>query len=66
MNNLPLMAIFGSERCALGLGRVESVMKMMFHSIRENVQLSRGTCAPLSKPPPFYFSTWKMRNEENK
>ena len=52
---LPLVAIFGSEKCALGFGEVESVMKMIFHSVRQNVRISRGSCATLSNTPLLFF-----------
>ena len=53
--DLLLVAIFGSEKCALGFCEVESVMKMIFHSVRQSVRISRRTCATLSNTPLLFF-----------
>ena len=52
---LPLVAVFDLKKCALDFCEVESVMKMIFHSVWQNVRIARERCATLSNTPLLFF-----------
>jgi hypothetical protein len=52
---LLLMAIFAQNNCTRLFGRVETRLKMTFHSRAEDSRATRRLCKPLSKTPLLFF-----------